>query len=117
MRAIVPVLAAAIGCGDNAPQKCEVPAASLPTAGAYIDPYAFELPADCVEGGLGALPGRWFVRDPRSEFSFEYPRIEGSCDAGFQRVSSAPDDHDDSDGATLYTWSDGTRFFRRSELH
>jgi hypothetical protein len=116
MRWTALVVTVVIGCGDPEPPTCEVPAAELPTDGLYIDPYAFELPAACVEAGLSELPGRWFVRDPGSVFDFEYPAVEGSCSTGFSRVAGTPEDHDiTDDGATSYNWSDGTRWFRRSE--
>ncbi|MBA3394771.1 MAG: hypothetical protein H0T89_19145 [Deltaproteobacteria bacterium] len=101
-------------CGDN--QTCEVPASPLPTEGELVDPYAMELPADCVQGGLLNLPGRWFFVDPSEIFEFSYPRFEGSCSEGFRRSFAGDDDHDPSDGGSRYTWSDGTRLFTRAEF-
>lgn len=96
--------------------ECAVPAqAALPAQGDLIAPS--QLPAlACVEGGLAALPGRWFVRDPDKIFTFSYPRYEGSCEAGFRNPAWAPDDPDPSDGRTRHVWTDGTRLFTRNWL-
>jgi hypothetical protein len=120
MRVVAVVLVALAACGDNGDfgddttdGPCEPPAATLPASGMYIDPYAPELPASCVEHGLRGLPGRWFVADQSTYFRFEYPKYEGSCNTGFRR-SFTEDDHDlAEDGYTLHTWSDGTRYFER----
>lgn len=103
------------GCGDNAPPTCEVPETPLPAVGDFIDPY--ELPLEgCVGAGLRDVGGRWFVRDPMQRFEFDYPRIDGTCSTGFTRVGSEPVDHDlEDDGRTRHTWSDGTRYFERTE--
>jgi hypothetical protein len=114
---LLPGLLAA-ACGDNLPTPepelaptCEPPPAVLPT-GPLSDPLALPL-SGCVEGGLRDLPGRWFVAADGAGFSFEYPKFEGSCETGFRRANFPEDDHDDSDGSTRHTWSDGTRFFFR----
>ncbi len=118
--AALALLVAVTGCGDNSGdgtgmshEPCEPPASELPTTGMFIDPYAAELPATCVEHGLRDLPGRWFVSDPAAYFRFEYPKYEGSCETGFSRLGDQVD-HDASDGATYHVWSDGTRYFERS---
>jgi hypothetical protein len=107
-------LAALAGCGDNADTGCDPEPPKLPTAGPLRDPYEAPL-ADCVPGGLRDLPGRWFVAAAGAGFSYDYPRFEGSCEAGFRR-SFRDDDLDASDGATRHTWSDGTRIFVRSYI-
>ena len=117
---LVPALLAA-ACGDNnlAPQepgdpaRCAPPEAVLPAPGPLSDPLALPL-ADCVEGGLADLPGRWFVAADGAGFDFEYPRFEGTCETGFRRAFSRPVDHDESVGRSSHTWSDGTRIFLRS---
>jgi hypothetical protein len=103
-----------IGGGDDAMTDgpCTPPAVTLPTTGMYIDPMAIPLPDTCITDGLRDLPGRWFVIDPSAYFRFEYPKYEGSCTTGFHRVGQE-DDHDNSDGYTFYTWSDGTRYIER----
>ncbi|HEY5952105.1 MAG TPA: hypothetical protein VIV40_41695, partial [Kofleriaceae bacterium] len=115
---LVVILAA---CGDNGvgggddvmpDGPCDPPAATLPTTGMYIDPMAVQLPATCVENGLHHLPGRWFVSDQSAYFRFEYPKYEGSCTTGFNRIGNE-EDHDASDGHSFYTWSDGTRYWQR----
>ena len=102
-----------VGCGDD-PPVCATPAqAPLPVDGDLLGPDA--LPAlDCVEGGLADLPGRWFVRDPDTLFTFSYPRYEGSCATGFRNPAAPEDDADASDGRTRHTWTDGTRLFTRA---
>jgi hypothetical protein len=115
MKRLVLLMICAIGCGDNAPPTCDVPPSPLPASGDYLDPYELELPADCVDAGLRELYGRWFVRDSSQKFEFEYPAFEGDCHTGFARVGDREDDHDDSDGYTKHSWSDGTRLFRREE--
>lgn len=120
MRAVLAVVVILAACGDNSPSggddtnegPCTPPAAELPAAGMYVDPHALPLPDTCVEMGLRALPGRWFVADLSAYFRFEYPKYEGSCTTGFHRLGSE-DDHDPSDGYTFHTWSDGTRYFQR----
>lgn len=106
--------AALAGCGDNdAPLTgCDPEPPPLPSAGPLIDPRAAPLDG-CVPGGLRELPGRWFVAAASAGFSYDYPRFEGSCEAGFRRAYRA-DDTDASDNATRHTWSDGTRIFLRS---
>ncbi|MBA3817570.1 MAG: hypothetical protein H0X17_01645 [Deltaproteobacteria bacterium] len=116
-------LLALVACGDNlvtAPDapvvsRCAPPEQPLPTEGMLADPLALTLSPDCVVGGLGDLPGRWFVADPTSTFSFSYPKLEGSCDTGFRRAFFVEeDDHDlEDDGFTFHTWSDGTRAYYR----
>lgn len=105
-------------CGDNLPGECLPTPGELPTEGHYADPTALPLPDTCVTGGLRALPGRWFVVDPTQFFRFEYPRYEGSCEAGFRRTGQVPDDRDPSDANqyTFHTWSDGTRYYERVRL-
>jgi hypothetical protein len=119
MRAAAVVLVGLVACGDNAepPEECIPASPTLPTTGLFVDPYALELPDDCVEGGLRDLPGRWFVRAPDQFFAFEYPKYEGSCVSGFTRFGTE-DDYDDTDRnmATRYTWSDGTRYFERQRI-
>ena len=118
---VLAALAAAIaavfvltGCGDNV-RACEPDATfELPRTGHFIDPQALPLPAACVLGGLVDLPGRWFVVDPTQYFRYEYPLYQGTCAEGFRR-SFTSDDHVLDDGSTFYTWSDGTRYFQRSE--
>jgi hypothetical protein len=108
-------LAGLAGCGDNTTDTADACAPEpppLPTDGLLIDPLAAPL-ADCVEGGLRDLPGRWFVAAAGAGFSYDYPRYEGSCEAGFRRALRT-DDLDASDGRTRHTWSDGTRIFLRS---
>jgi hypothetical protein len=113
-----------VGCGDNLASStdddtvCEPEPGELPETGNYIDPYAIDLPADCVVGGLRDLPGRWFLRAEDSFFNFSYPRFAGSCTTGFRNELGEADDHDDSDDyqQTYYTWSDGTRFFQRRRI-
>jgi hypothetical protein len=122
MRAVVLVLAVCLAaCGDSAPgdgddpmfdEPCTPPEEPLPTSGLYIDPHAVPLPDSCIEHGLRALPGRWFVADPAQYFRFEYPKYQGSCTTGFRRFGTE-DDHDPTDGYSFYTWSDGTRYFQR----
>ncbi len=116
---VLPVLQ--VGCGDDLEPvevvpRCAPPPGDLPTDGPLLDPFAFGLPASCVEGGLEELPGRWFVRaDPRNVnegFTFGYPHYEGSCDAGFTQRGFEVD-HDDSDNATAHQWSDGTIHYQR----
>jgi hypothetical protein len=112
------LLAALAGCGgDDAAKVCEVPAqAALPAGGELRGPEA--LPAlACVEGGLVDLPGRWFVREPDTLFTFSYPRYQGSCEQGFRNPATAADDLDGSDGSTWQTWTDGTRLFTRRWFH
>jgi hypothetical protein len=104
-------------CGDSQgppddEARCEPTPPALPETGPLIDPFAAPL-TGCVHGGLRDLPGRWFLAADGPGFSFEYPRFEGSCEAGFRRAFQA-DDHDAGDGATFHTWSDGTRIFLRS---
>lgn len=108
-----------IGCGDNfepAPEPgnttCTPTPPALPAAGPLIDPLAAPLEG-CVEGGLENLPGRWFLTAGVAGFSFEYPKFEGTCEAGFRRAF-VTDDPDASDGNSTHTWSDGTRIFMRS---
>lgn len=122
MRVVPVLLVAAAACGDHGdndsmtpPEPCEPATDALPTAGMYIDPYEPVLPETCVEHGLRDLPGRWFVADPNAFFRFEYPKYEGNCTAGFRRFGNQ-DDHDPADGYTFHTWSDGTRYFERTEL-
>lgn len=99
-----------LGSPDDA-GRCEPAPPALPVAGPLIDPLAAVLP--CVPGGLRDLPGRWFIAADGPGFSYEYPRFEGSCEAGFRRALRG-DDLDDSDGTSFHTWSDGTRIFLRS---
>lgn len=82
--------------------------------GPWSDPLALPLPDDCVAGGLDSIVGRWFVRDPGSLFEFGYPLFERTCETGIRRQSWLEEDHDDSDGTSFHTWSDGTRLFYRS---
>ncbi len=101
------------GDDDTMPEgPCTPPAVTLPATGMYIDPSAVDLGATCLEDGLRHLPGRWFVADSSKLFSFEYPKYEGSCTTGFHRLGTE-EDHDPSDGYSFYSWSDGTRFFKR----
>jgi hypothetical protein len=109
LRFLVIVLAA---CGDNEP--CAPATEPLP-AGKYDNPYAMPLPDNCIDGGLVDMPGRWFMSDPDQAFDYWYPRFEGSCGRGFRQSLLRPDDHDASDGTTLYTWADGTIYFERAE--
>lgn len=108
------IAAGSLAACDDAPLVCEPPAsAPLPQTGDLRGPD--DLPAlACVSGGLGDLPGRWFVRDPAQHFTFSYPKYEGSCAAGFRNFVAAPDDLDASDGRTRQVWDDGTRHFTRS---
>ncbi|MEO8700184.1 MAG: hypothetical protein ABI867_09075 [Kofleriaceae bacterium] len=120
MRTLV-VLVLLAGCGDNsvAPERCDPPVVTpvLPTEGHLIDPLAIALPADCVEGGLADIAGRWFVVNPTELFDFGYPAFAGTCETGFARVHDQDDDYDPSgDGFTRHTWSDGTRVFTRSSF-
>jgi hypothetical protein len=113
---LVALVALIAACGDD-PHTCPAGASGdLPTEGPYIDPYAIELSETCVTGGLYGLPGRWFVADAGQSFLFEYPRYEGDCDTGVRRMGLGPDEHEGSDNSesTLYTWSDGTRYFQRT---
>jgi hypothetical protein len=80
------------------------------------DPYALDLPENCVRGGLDAIPGRWFVSDANTRYYFQYPQFEGSCGMGFRRSLAGPDDRDASDGTTSITWSDGTVYFERRQF-
>jgi len=116
MRAVAVVLGL-VACGDNATERevCEPPTGELPTTGPFLEPYAVELPEDCVIGGLRDLPGRWFISNPDQFFQFEYPKYEGGCTTGFSR-SFATEDHDEADRtkSTRYTWSDGTRYYERT---
>jgi hypothetical protein len=107
-------LGALAGCDDDEPLVCDTPQpAALPTTGDLESPDELP-PLDCVEGGLGALPGRWFVRDPERSFTFSYPRYVGSCGEGFRNAVAPADDLDPGDGRTRQTWSDGTRQFVRT---
>src|SRR5689334_14917895 len=86
-------LAGLAGCGDNStdPKDTCAPAPPpLPTEGPLLDPLAAPL-ADCVEGGLRDLPGRWFVAAAGAGFSYDYPKFEGSCEAGFRRTFRTDD--------------------------
>lgn len=109
-----------VACGDNLePPVVEVCAPvppEVPPSGPLADPLALELPGDCITGGLEELPGRWFLVDPSQRFAFEYPRFEGNCTDGFRRAFYIDDDHDDSDGGSFYTWSDGTRIYYRDHV-
>jgi hypothetical protein len=111
VRPVILVVALA-ACGDEGP-ACEPKTELLD--GPLGDPYELTLPENCVHGGLEAMPGRWFVSDTDTRFYFEYPRFEGSCGTGFRRSFAAPDDRDASDGTTFVTWSDGTRYFERTQ--
>lgn len=119
---VFPLLVTA--CGDNQERetpdvpeapRCTPTPGALPTSGTFLDPQAIEL-AGCIEGGLEKLPGRWFLRDPASTFDFLYPKFEGDCDTGFKRSFFRDDDLDESDGASLVTWTDGTRWFQRQSF-
>jgi len=102
----------------NHDEVCTPESGALPSEGMYIDPNAMPLPETCIEGGLRDLPGRWFVVDSTQYFRYEYPRYEGSCETGFRRKFAEDDDHDlNDDGHSYYQWSDGTRYFSRSEYH
>jgi hypothetical protein len=108
-----------LACGDNAAPTCETPVSELPHEGAFADPLALPLPADCEVAGLRDLPGRWFVADPSQLFEFSYPKFAGTCANGFHGPSEM-DDHDltpDGQGRrfTRYTWSDGTRYYVRTQ--
>jgi hypothetical protein len=83
--------------------------------GALSDPYELNLPENCVHGGLDTIPGRWFVSDVDTRYFFLYPQFEGSCGTGFRRSLAAPEDRDASDGTSFVTWSDGTRYFERTQ--
>lgn len=85
----------------------------LPEVGSPLGNPAEFLLTGCVPGGLENLPGRWWTRVPDAQFDFEYPAFAGTCDDGFRRVGLGEEDHDASDGYTLYTWNDGTRFYYR----
>src|SRR5262249_3187646 len=85
---IASCLALLAACGDNA-SDCAPAPPPLPT-GRLSDPSAPPLP-DCVPGGLRDLPGRWFVAAAGAGFAFEYPKFEGSCEAGFRRTFQADD--------------------------
>ena len=103
------------GCGDNQ-DMCTPPPGELPPQGLYNNPELLPLPETCIEGGLRDLPGRWFIVDPTQYFRYEYPRYEGDCTTGFRRKFAADDDHDlTDDGFTYHQWSDGTRYFARTE--
>lgn len=111
------MFALAAGCGDNLqepPETCEPVPPAAPMQGPFADPLAIPLPADCVEGGLRDLPGRWFVRAPEELFEFSYPLFDGSCTTGFRRENWIEEDLDLSDGNQYQTWSDGTRIYARS---
>ena len=117
---LVGATAALAACGgDDAPgtdagQTCAPPAAQLPTMGPLLTVADLELPANCVAGGLVDLPGRWFVADLSQTFTFSYPKFAGSCTEGFREPFATPDDNDETDGFSRFTWSDGTRYFARS---
>src|SRR5262245_8022178 len=115
MRAVA-VLSLVVACGDNSERTCTPEPGALPSTGPFIDPYALPL-ENCVEGGLRELPARCFLVDPTQYFRLEYPMYEGTCSTGFRRAFARADDHDLSDGFSFYTWSDGTRYFQRSETH
>src|SRR5204863_10206949 len=99
MRAVaVLVVTLIVGCGDNTEidakdPSCETGGGELPAEGMFVDPYSVTLPETCVVGGLGDLPGRWFVSVPTSFFAFEYPQFEGTCKSGFNRTGSRGIDH------------------------
>ncbi|HEU0030293.1 MAG TPA: hypothetical protein VFQ53_06670 [Kofleriaceae bacterium] len=100
--------------GDDDQPSCEPPQGELPTDGAFADPMALPL-ANCVEGGLVDLPGRWFVHAPDRVFTFDYPKFEGTCETGFHRAFFREEDHDiNDDGRTFFSWSDGTRYYHRT---
>ncbi|MGN6110811.1 MAG: LVIVD repeat-containing protein [Kofleriaceae bacterium] len=109
-------------CGDNHETKpdaqdpgdsCAPTPPALPTLGPLTSPDDLPLPAGCTVGGLRDLPGRWFVRAD-DNFSFLYPKFEGSCETGFRRANYEDEDPVLSDdGVTFHTWSDGTRIFYR----
>ncbi|MEZ4399024.1 MAG: hypothetical protein R3B06_03350 [Kofleriaceae bacterium] len=110
-------------CGDDgsatpdaATIVCTPPATDLPPDGPFATLAELPLPDDCVPGGLRDLPGRWFVADRTQLFDFAYPRFEGDCATGFRQLGARPEDRDASDGATFYTWSDGTRYYARRHL-
>ncbi|HEY5925955.1 MAG TPA: hypothetical protein VIV11_29910 [Kofleriaceae bacterium] len=119
MRVALVLVVLLAACGDNGGgggddtmlEPCEPPAAPLPTTGMYIDPLAIPLEG-CVEDGLRDMPGRWFVSDPMQYFQFDYPMYDGTCETGFRR-HLIEDDLDPSDGYSLFSWSDGTRYFQR----
>jgi hypothetical protein len=117
MRAIWCAVLSLAACGGD-DHSCELTPGELPATGEQIDPYALPLPADCIDGGLDKLPGRWFVADASKIFTFSYPRFEGDCKTGFRQSFGLPEDHnlEDDNYASFYTWSDGTRFFQRREL-
>src|SRR5512134_2315325 len=98
MRVVAVVLATlVIACGDNATPEstsCKDGNGELPAEGMFIDPYELDL-ENCVEGGLETLPGRWFLSVPNTFFQFEYPKYEGTCSGGFNRVGSSGIDHDE----------------------
>lgn len=117
------VLVLCVGCGDNqvplAPcTEVEPPAF---TAGPYADPYEVEL-LGCVEGGLGDVAGRWFLRDAGELFELSYPRYESTCDGGARLVGSDDftSETEEGDLVSYQQWWDGTRavsrLYRRYEF-
>lgn len=115
MRSLLLVLC--VGCGDNQVPltPCtEVEPAAF-TAGPYADPYAVEL-LGCVEGGLGDVAGRWFLRDADELFRLSYPRYEPTCDGG-ARLAGRDDytmETEEGDVSSSQQWWDGTRWVSRA---
>jgi hypothetical protein len=111
------LLVLCVGCGDNQVPltPCtEVEPAAF-TAGPYADPYAVEL-LGCVEGGLGDVAGRWFLRDADELFRLSYPRYEPTCDGG-ARLAGRDDytmETEEGDVSSSQQWWDGTRWVSRA---
>ncbi len=110
------VLVLLVGCGDNhLPSQCADVEPATFTAGPYADPYAIEL-TGCVEGGLGDIAGRWFLRDPDELFELSYPRYESTCDGGarFFGNDNVVVTTEEGDLYSYQQWWDGTRAVMRS---
>lgn len=104
-----------VGCGDNLP--CDPPSGPAPT-GKLSDPYAFDLPDDCVPDGIANATGRWFLLNPNTPFDYSYPQITGSCGAGFRYTKEPDTDVTLPNGyrRLVQTWSDSSRLLERTEV-